>query len=245
VQIQMLNGLASQGVQAIILAPTNKEALTGPAAALAAKGIKIIVIDSPLGGDAGSVFIGTDHKAAGEAAGKLVASLVGDNDQVCVLRQMQNNSATGDRENGAIDQLRAARPGATVNSDFYYIVDKTNDPARAKLFLEKYPHPKAVLASGTPGTMALCDLLSARTPRGEIKLVGFGFNLNASVATAIDTGVMHGWIAQLPKEIGAKGVAAALDLLAGKSLPPVIHTDFIVITKDNLHDDKVQGLMKL
>lgn len=245
VQIQLLNSLASQGVQAIIIAPTNKEGLAGPAAALAAKGIKIIVIDSPLSGAASSVFIGTDHRAAGEAAGKLIASLVGDNDEICVLRHMQNNNATGDRESGAIDQLRVAHPNAVVRGDFYYIIDQTVDPARAALFLEKYPHPKAVLASGTPGTIALCDLLAKRTPRGEIKLVGFGFNLNPTVAAAIDAGAMHGWIAQLPKEIGTKGVEAALDLLAGKSLPPVIHTDFIVITKDNLHDSKVQDLLKL
>ncbi len=245
VQIQLLNSLAAQGVQAIVIAPDNKDALTGPVAALAAKGIKVVVIDSPLGKDAGSVFIGTDHRAAGEAAGKLVASLVGDNDEVCVLRHMQNNNATGDRENGAIDQLRAARPNVSVHGDFYYVIDQTSDPARARLFLEKYPHPKAVLASGTPGTMALCDLLAKRTPRGEIKLVGFGFNLNPTVAAALDSGTLHGWIAQLPKEIGAKGVEAALDLITGKPLPPVIHTDFIVITKDNLHTDKVQDLLKL
>ena len=245
VQIQMLYALANQGAQAIIIAPTNKQALVAPVAAMVAKGIKIIVIDAPLGGNAGHVVVGTDHKAAGEAAGKLLATLVGDNDQVCVLRHMQNNASTSDRENGAIEQLHAVHPGTTVNNDFYYVIEKGTDPSRAALFLEKYPHPKAVLASGTPGTLALCDLLSKRTPPGEIKLVGFGFNLNPTVATAIDAGVLHGWIAQLPKEVGAKGVEAALDLLAGKPVPPVIHTDFLVVTKDNLHDDQVQALLKL
>src|SRR5262245_55553430 len=45
VQIQLLNGLAAQGAEAIVIAPINKEALAVPIASIAVKGVKIIVID--------------------------------------------------------------------------------------------------------------------------------------------------------------------------------------------------------
>jgi ribose transport system substrate-binding protein len=75
--------------------------------------------------------------------------------------------------------------------------------------------------------------------------VGFGFNLNPDVAAALESGAMSGWIAQLPKEIGAKGVTAALGLLKGETVPPIVNTDFVVITKENLKDPRVQALLAL
>jgi len=80
---------------------------------------------------------------------------------------------------------------------------------------------------------------------GKIKFVGFGFNLNAEVAAAIESGAMQGWIAQLPQEVGRKGVETALAMLKGQKMPAVVNTDFLVITKDNLKDPKVQALLNL
>jgi ribose transport system substrate-binding protein len=54
---------------------------------------------------------------------------------------------------------------------------------------------------------------------------------------------MQGWIAQLPREVGYKGMEAALALIKGQTVEPVIHTDFIVITRDNLRDPKIQALL--
>lgn len=244
VQIQVLNGLAAAGAQAIVIAPTNKDALAEPCAALAAKGIKIVVIDSPLAGHAGATFIGTDHRAAGEAAGKLLASLVGDADEITLLRHAQNNGATGERENGAVDVLKAAHPKVVIHGDIYASTENGVEAERAQLALARYPQTKAILASGTPGTMAMCELLT-KNGGGSIKFVGFGTNLNPAVASALDAGTMHGWVAQLPVEIGRKAVESALALINGQNVPAVIHTDFVVVTKANLHEAKVQELLKL
>lgn len=245
VQIQLLNALAAQGIEALVIAPCSKEALAGPVAALAAKGVKVVVIDSPLDGKAGSVFVATDHQAAGAAAGKLLASLVGEADEVSILRHSQTSGATGQRENGALATFREARAKAPVHSDIYASAEKDAEVEKAKLLLSTYPGTKAILATGTPGTMAMLRVLQEKKLAGSVKLVGFGFNLNPEVATAIENGAMQGWIAQLPSEVGAKGVSAALALLKGESLAPVLHTEFVAITKDNLKDPKVQALLAL
>jgi ribose transport system substrate-binding protein len=78
---------------------------------------------------------------------------------------------------------------------------------------------------------------------GKIKLIGFGFNLNAEVAAAIESGALSGWVAQLPEVVGKKGVETAVSLLKGESVPSTTYTDFIVVTKDNLNESKVQALL--
>jgi ribose transport system substrate-binding protein len=243
VQIHLLEALGNLGVQAIVIAPTNQDTLAGPVAALAAKGIKVVVIDSPLSGDGTGTFVGTNQRAAGEAAGRLLASLVGETDEVSVLKHSQSSVAAQERELGALSTLRAAHPHIAIHSDIYASSESGAEPERSALLLEKYPGTKAILAAGTPGTMAMLKLLEERKTAGTIKFVGFGFNLNSDVAAALSDGTMQGWVAQLPQDVGFKGVQAALGLLSGQPVDPVISTDFIVITKDNLNEPKVQALL--
>jgi ribose transport system substrate-binding protein len=245
VQIQLLNALAAQGIEALVIAPCSKEALAAPVAALAAKGVKVVVVDSPLDGKAASVFVATDHEAAGVAAGKLLAKLVSDTDEVSFLKHSQTSGATGQREAGALAAFREAHAKSTVHGDIYASAEKDAEVEKANLLLKTYPATKAILASGTPGTMAMLRVLQEKKLGGAVQLVGFGFNLNPDVAAAIEQGLMQGWIAQLPKDVGAKGVQSALALLKGESVAPVVHTDFVAITKDNLKDAKVQALLAL
>jgi ribose transport system substrate-binding protein len=245
IQIQQLNALAAQKVDCIIIAPTNAEALAHPAASVAVGGVKIVVLDSPLNGKTASVFIGTDHEAAGAAAGKLLATLVGDNDQVSVLRHAQGNLVTTAREDNAISALKAGHPNLTIFSDVFLGNAREEQAERARLLLSKHPEVKAIMASSTPGTTTLLDLLGQSPTPGAIKLVGFGYNLNPTAAAALANGTLHGWIAQLPLEMGRLGVQNALAVAEGQQAPAVVHTEFRVITKDNLQDPAVQALLQL
>ena len=91
----------------------------------------------------------------------------------------------------------------------------------------------------------MLHIVQTKKLSGSIKLIGFGFNLTPEIAAAIANGDMQGWIAQLPTEVGSRGVETALALLKGETVAPVVHTDFLVITKDNLSDPKVQALLSL
>lgn len=243
VQIRLLNAMAAQGVQAIVIAPINKEALAIPIASAAVTGIKIVVIDTPLTGKAAPVFIGTDHEEAGKAAGALLAKLVTDTDEIGLFRHSQTSGATVLRDNGALASFRAVHPNNTIHSEIFASSEPGAEADKAKLLLTEHPKVKAILATGTQGTLAMLQMLNDMKLAGTVKLVGFGFNLQPNVAAALESGAMSGWIAQLPKEMGAKGVASALSLLNGESVPAIVHTDFVVITKDNLHDPKVQALL--
>lgn len=242
-QVQLLNAMTNQGFDAIVIAPCNKDVLKQPTEAAAAKGIKIIVIDSALSGNASTVFIGTNQKAAGEAAGKLVASLVTEADEITILKHNQTGEATLAREAGALEKIREALPKAVVHADIYAATEKNVEEERAALVLSKYPKTKAILASSTPATMAMLKVLESKKPVPDIKFIGFGFNLNRKVAAALEAGTMHAWIAQQPAEVAGKAVQAAVALTKGETVAPVIYTDIAVITKASLADPKIQALI--
>lgn len=245
VQIRLLNALAGQGMDAIVIAPINKEALAVPIASIAVRGVKIIVIDTPITGKAAPVFVGTDQVAAGKAGGTLLAKLVGDTDEVAIFKHSQYSGATIERDTGALAAFRALHPNAPVYGDVYASTESGMEHRQAELELQEHPNIKAVLATGTAGTLGMLDVLKQKNLAGKIKLVGFGFNLQQNVADALESGAMSGWIAQLPTDVGYKGVSAAVSLLKGESVQPVIYTDFVVVTKDNLKDPKVQALLTM
>jgi ribose transport system substrate-binding protein len=242
IQLRLLAALDAEGIQALVIAPCSTDTLAAPVARLAAKGVKIVVIDSPLPPSVPSVFVGTDQRAAGQAAGALIAGFIADGDEVGIFRHNQNGGAAAEREIGAIDKLKELRPNAVIHSDIYASTEPGLEPQRAELLLSKYPHMKAVLATGTPGTMAMLDVLADQN--AGIKFVGFGFNLNPKVAAAIAHNSMQGWIAQLPRNVGSKGVETAIALVGGQSVPPVVHTDVIVVTQSNLQSPDVQALLQ-
>jgi ribose transport system substrate-binding protein len=189
------------------------------------------------------VFVGTDHSKAGEAAGQLVASLVGEADEISFLNSSQTNSATTAREKAAMGKLRELRSKCTVHSDIYASAEVGKEAEKAKLLLTRYPATKAVFSSGTGGTLAMLKVLQEEKRAGSVKLVGFGFNLNNDVATAISEGKMHGWVAWQPRELGRQGVATAFALVKGETVPAIVNTDFVVVTAANLKAANVQALM--
>ena len=242
-QIRLLDELAATGIQALVIAPCSSTDLSAPVAAVAAKGVKIVVIDSPLDLDM-PAYIATNHTNAGMAAGRLVGSLVRDDDEVAILRHSRTGGATLLRESSGYAAICAAHPDhVVVHRDIYSGTVIGREIDQALLLLKKYPRTKAILASGTPGTMAMLQALQQTGRAGTIKFVGFGFNLNPTVAAALESGAMSGWIAQLPGDIGGRGVSAALSLLRGASVPEVTFCDFLVITKANLHEPRVQALL--
>lgn len=245
IQIQLLNALAAQGVQAIAVAPSSRQALLEPVAALAAKGIKIVVVDSPLGTGESQTFVGTDHRAAGQAAGKLLSTLIGEKDEISILRHSQTGAATGEREQGAIEKLRSSYPNAVIHADIYASTETGVENERCAFLLNKYPNTKGLITSGTSGSMAMLKLLKERSPTGGIKFVGFGFNLTSEIANAIEAGIMHGWVAQLPAKVGYQSIEVAVALIGGQTPPAITHVPVMIVTKENLHDPEVQALLTL
>ncbi len=244
IQIRLLNAMAAQGMEAIVISPINKEALAVPIASIAVKGqTKFIVIDTPITGNAAPVFIGTDHEAAGKDAGALLAKLVGPNDEVAIFKHSQSSGATMQRDVGALAGFRSVHPNSVVYGDIYASTEPGTEKARAELVLKNHPNIKGVLATGTAGTLAMLELLQERNLTSQIKLIGFGFNLQPKVAAAIESGALAGWIAQLPHEIGSKGIKAALSVIKGENVEPIIHTPVVIVTKDNLKNPEIQALM--
>ena len=106
-QSQTVDNFTSQGVDGIILAPLDAEALKAPAKEAMAKGIKMIIVDSDLRGADTESFIATDNEKAGYMGGERLAKALGGKGKVIMLRYAEGSASTEAREKGFLAAAKA------------------------------------------------------------------------------------------------------------------------------------------
>jgi ribose transport system substrate-binding protein len=243
-QTQLLDVLARQQIDVLVIAPINPENVGPDVTALRAKGVKVVALDTPLPDGMANTFVGVDQSAMSDAAARVFLSFLKDGDEVAILKNNAVDRPVLEREKKVLDALRESHLRLTVHADVYANGEKDTEEGQAMFLLEKYPHTRAIYTSTSRATLAMIKILNQKQLAGKIVLAGFGTYLPPEAIQAIEAGALHEWVAQKPRDIGYKGVEAAVALAAGQSVPAVIYTDFVIVTKDNLHEAKVQALLQ-
>ena len=75
------------------------------------------------------------------------------------------------------------------------------------------------------------EALKAAGKLADVMVVGFDANPDA--AASVLAGEMTATVAQAPKNMGALGIQALVDLKGGKTIEPVIDTGTLVVDKSN------------
>ncbi len=138
-QIQVVQSAVAAGVDGIVLAPLDAEALVQPVQAAMAKGIPVVIYDSALNTTGMVSFIATDNYNGGVLAARRLGEVLGGKGRVILLRYAVGSESTEQREKGFTDTLAKEFPGITLISDSEY-AGPTSDSAqqRAQSLLTRY-----------------------------------------------------------------------------------------------------------
>ena len=242
-QRQLLAGLVKSGIDALVIGPVSTDNIAADVAALKGTGTKIVTVDSPLPDGIADAHVEIDQAGMSEAAVRMFLPLFSETDEVAVLRNNQIDPVTSAREQYIISAIKARYPHLVVHSSIYAGNAGNTEEEFARRLIDTYPHTKAILTSATDTTIAMLTVLKSAGLAGKIHLVGFGTYLPEQAAAALKNGEMDGWIAQEPGDLGYTAVDAALKLLRGEQVDPVIHTRFLAVTKATLGDPAVKELI--
>ena len=240
-QLTLLAVLEKEPLDALVVSPLAADDFKEPVARFVAKGVKIVSLDSPLPEGLANTFVRYDQKSLGAAVARYAARLIKDGDEVAMLRA-NTIETISDREKAIIATLKEIYPNLKLHLDVMAGAQKGDDYDQSALLLSRHPNVKVVITPISAGTLGMMRAIKEKKLTGTVQHVGFGVGLPAEVITAIETGAMQGWIAQEPRMFGVKGIDAAVDLINGKTVPPVIDIEYQLVTKANLNDPKVQAL---
>ncbi|GJI91449.1 ABC transporter substrate-binding protein [Duganella hordei] len=241
-QIQILRIYSKPEVDAIIIASTDRARLVEPVKQAAAQGIKIVVVDSALDGNAHVNFVTTDNYAAGALAAERISNLLGRQGTVAVLRTIAGSGSTDDRANGFIDYLKKNAPHLAVVADVYGGGTRGKAARSAAALLEMYPEVDGIFAVNESASDGMLRALRQAGLAGKKKFIGF--DTTEFLLDGLKRQEIHGLVVQDPRQMGYQAMRAAVAAAKGAAIKPaLILTDAVMVTQENYQKPEIRSLL--
>jgi ribose transport system substrate-binding protein len=238
VQTPILNAMVATAPAALLIAPTDAQALVPPLTKAVSAGIPVGLVDTTLT-DQSLAFtsIATDNAIGGGQAADALAKLIGEKGKVLVIAFKAGASTSDARQKGFEDKIKTypniTYLGAQIND---------NDPAKAASIvsatLAANPDLAGIFATNLFAAQGAATGLRNGGAQGKVKMVGF--DAGAGQIDQLKRGDVQALIAQKPGEIGKDAVDQIVAYLTGGTVKKSIGTETVIITQDNLNDAAIQ-----
>jgi ribose transport system substrate-binding protein len=226
-QINNIEDLIQQGVDVLLINPTDSAAISTAVKSANKMGIPVITIDRSADEGDVATFVASDNIKGGKMAANYIINKVGEKAKVAELEGQPGASATRERGEGfhsiADKKLDIV---ARQAADF----DRSKGLNVMENILQAQKNIQAVFAHNDE--MALGAIEAIKSSGRDILVIGFDGNDDA--IKAIKKGKLAATVAQQPELIGQKSVQAAIDVLQGKKVEKKIAVPLKLITKENV-----------
>ncbi len=221
-QASDVEDLIQQGVDLIMINPTDSEAVASAVEAANLAGIPVITVDRNAEGGEVLAHIASDNVAGGELAAEYLVELVGKDAKVAELEGISGSSAARDRGAGfnkiAAEQLDiVAKQTANFNRGEGLTVMEN--------ILQGQPDIQGVFAHNDE--MALGALEAIKTSGKDIVVIGFDATDDA--VQAVEDGTLAGTVAQKPELIGETAIDIAVKALKGEEVDEFVPVELELV----------------
>jgi ribose transport system substrate-binding protein len=240
-QIPVLNGVAAQSPDAILIAPTDTKALFAPIQQAAETGAKIILVDTTLENpDVAESQIASDNLLGGRMAAEALIELIGGEGKVMVENVNPGISTTDQRQQG-FEEAIEGEPGIEYVGTQFHDDQPEKAASQVKAQLAKDPDLTGIFATNIFGSEGAANGLREAGKLGDVKLVGF--DAGPAQVEQLEEGLVQALIAQKPADIGRQGVEQAVNAIEGRPVKEEITTGYVTVRKNQLDDPKIQDAL--
>lgn len=214
-QTSDVEDLIQQGVDALLINPTDSSAISTAVESANAVGVPVVTIDRSAEQGKVETLVASDNVKGGEMAATFIADKLGKGAKVAELEGVPGASATRERGSGFHNIADQKIQVVTKQSaDF----DRTKGLTVMENLLQGHPDIQAVFAHNDE--MALGALEAINSSGKDILVIGFDGNKDA--LASIKNGKLSATVAQQPELIGKLATEAADDILHGKKVQKTI-----------------------
>jgi rhamnose transport system substrate-binding protein len=222
-QIEVINSLIAQGVDAIAISANDPDALVPSLKKAMSRGITVISWDSGVAADGRQMHLNPSSNALiGNTIIKLAADHMPNGGDVAIL----SASATATNQNIWIEEAKKVLPNysgvnlvATVYGDD--LSDKSYREAQG--LMSSYPNLKAIIAPTTVGILAASQAVTDAGKIGEVNVTGLG--LPSEMAGAVDSGATKSFAIWNPIDLGYSATMLAHNIANGANVGPGASVD--------------------
>lgn len=225
-QLQAVENLLAQQVDAIAIDPNDTEAISPAVAKANAAGVPVVMwVGGAARGDVATTIVSPEKKGGFDIATWTFEKLEGEG-QVALLQGDKAHEAGGLREEGFGEAMRDF-PG--IERVSYGEAEWTRDVGErvAQNFLTRSPSLDAIVALNDE--MAHGALAAAKARGVADDLIVTGYNGQCSALASVSEGEMAATLYQPFRDIGAKTVEASVKAVRGEQLPDQIEMPAVVV----------------
>jgi ribose transport system substrate-binding protein len=235
-QIDYVESMMAQKVDAIVIAPADSKALVPVCKKAMDAGIIVVNIDnkfdSAVLADKGVKipFVGPDNRKGARLAGEYLASKLNKGDKVAIIEGIPNAFNGIQRKLGFEDAMKAAGMNIVSSQSGYWETSKA-EPIVSALITE-YPDLKAVLCANDSMALGAIAAIKAAGKTNDVLVIGFD-NITA-VQRLLKEGKILCTVDQHADKLALFGIEYALEMLEGKGTPSDKETPVDLITAETL-----------
>ena len=232
-QVNLVEQMIAQGVNAIVIAPAESKALVPVLKRAQEAGVLVVNIDNKLDTDvlkqAGlSVpFVGPDNRAGARKVGEALAKQLKSGDPVAIIEGIPTAFNGQQRRLGFEDAMKAAGMKIVSTQSGYWEMDKANNVAAA--MLSEHADLKAILCANDSMALGAAAAVQSAGRTGKVLVVGFD-NITA-IRPLLQDGRVAATADQHGDQLAVYGIEAALRILKGEASPADQTTAVDLITK--------------
>ena len=232
-QNQLIAQAVEAGAEAIVFSAIDHEENAAAIDAAAQVGVQIVTIDSGVGSDQVSTYIGTHNYAAGQMAAHAILERVSGPLYVGVVNFDVGTANGQERERGAADAF-AASGRAQITAVVNTLTEAGQAQEDTAALLTAHPEINVLLALNEPTSVGAARAVEELGLSEEVFFVGF--DSNVVTVDGLQDGSVDALVVQNPYAMGYLGVESAYQLLTGQggSLAETVDTSTQVVDRSNL-----------
>ena len=240
-QINLVQNQVSGGVDGIVLAATDSEALVKPVKDAMEKGVPVVTIDSGLKDNPSLCYIATDNVEGGRQAADALAKLIGEKGKVGLMPFLKGAGSSDEREKGFLEGIMNY-PNITVAITLYNDSDVNKAVEQTLNMLTAHPDLVGIFAANEPGGVGAANALKQKKLEQKVKLVAY--DTSPDELKAFEQGIIQALIVQNPYQMGYQGVKTVLKAIRKQPVnEKFIDSGVTVVTKENYNSPDVQKLI--
>lgn len=230
-QVNLLEDQLVRGLDALIVAPAGVAQVVPVLERARRQGVSVLVVDTDIDWEGKVTYVGTDNREGGRLAARFLVERLGGKGRVALVRGIPGVASQDHRVEGFLEVLQAA-------SGIQLVANQSGNSERAlamtvmENILSAQPELDAVFATSDEMALGVIEAIHAQGLQGRLTVVGFDAGREA--LRALQEGRLHAIVAQNPRLMGRLSVQAALDVLAGKPVKPVLDSGTELVTAETV-----------
>ncbi len=242
-EVNMVQNAVNRGVAGIVLAASDPDALVPAVKAAHEAGIPVVIIDSGLSDaakDTYQSFLTTDNNKAGQLCAQRMIEKVGTTGKIAVMSYIAGVGSEIGRVGGFKDYI-ATNSKLQIVGTYYSEAQMAKALNQTTDVLAANPDLVGIFGANEPTAVGMGRAIQQAGKAGKIEAVGF--DGNEEEQAMIKDGTLDAIAVQGSYQMGELGVKTLGEIIAGKTVAPLIDTGVILVTKDNIDKPEAQNVL--